>query len=348
MNQMGNTILSYPNDKLRWEKTATTNFAVDYAFLNNRLSGKLEYYMRKTSDVLGDVDKDPTLGMRYLTENTASISNHGVELEINSVNMARAGFKWTSHLIFSYNKNKITNVVTDLEESAAYRWTWDVIDMKGRPKDVFYRYRWAGLSNTGNPQVYDAKGNVVEPKSYDDMNDKSALVYKGTIHPVYTASLTNVLSYKGLELSLMFIMNGGHKMKNDIFNGNEPTRMAVHKDVAKRWQQSGDERYTDVPKVDFENKFGGSYSRSFYRGADIHILDATYIKLREVLLTYKLPESLFHKLPVSGIRLKAQVRNVWYWAANKEGIDPEVHDYAGGTRSLPMTPTWSFGVNVTF
>lgn len=348
VGEMGNSIESYPNDKLRWEKTATTNFAVDYAFLNNRLTGKLEYYMRKTSDVLGEVDKDPTLGMRSLTENTASISNKGFELELNSVNMSTADFKWTSHLILSYNKNKITNVVTDIDASAAYQWTWDVINVKGKPKDSFYRYRWAGLSETGDPRVYDAKGNVVTPESYDDMNDKDALVYKGTIHPVYTASFTNVLSYKGFELSLMFIMNGGHKMKNDLFDGQTPGRMAVHKDVAKMWRQSGDEARTNVPRVDYDDYYGGAYSRAFYKGADIHILNATYIKLREVLLTYKLPAHLYHKLPVSGIRLKAQVRNLWYWAANKEGIDPEVHEYAAGTRNLPMTPTWSFGVNVTF
>lgn len=346
--EMANSILSYPNDKLRWEKTATTNFAVDYAFLNNRLTGKLEYYMRKTSDVLGLVEKDPTLGMSSLTENTASISNKGFELELNSVNISNADFKWTSHLILSYNKNKVTNVVTDISASAAYQWTWDVINVKGKPKDSFYRYRWAGLSATGDPQVYDAAGNIVEPDAYSDMNDKDALVYKGTIHPVYTASFTNVLSYKGFELSLMFIANGGHKMKNDLFNGQTPGRMAVHKDVAKMWRQAGDEKYTDVPRVDYDGYYSGVYARAFYKGADINILDASYIKLREVLLTYKLPNHLFSKLPVTGIRLKAQVRNLWYWAANKEGIDPEVHDYAVGTRNLPMTPTWSFGVNVTF
>ncbi|MEG2340689.1 MAG: SusC/RagA family TonB-linked outer membrane protein [Odoribacter sp.] len=348
VGEMGNAVISFPNDKLRWEKTATTNFAVDYSFLNNRIEGKLEYYIRKTSDVLGVVQKDPTLGMRSLTENTASISNKGIELELNTVNISNKNFKWTSHLIFSYNKNKVTNVVTDIDASAAYQWTWDVINVKGKPKDSFYRYRWAGLSAAGDPQVYDAAGKVVRPQEYTDMNDKDALVYCGTIHPLYTGSFTNVLSYKGFELSLMFVMNGGHKMMNDLFSGQRPGSTAIHKDVAKMWRNPGDELHTNVPRIDYDDYYGGAYSRSFYSGADINILDATYIKLRELLLTYKLPSELFRKLPVSGVRLKTQVRNLWYWAANKEGIDPEVHEYAGGVRNLPITPTWTFGVNITF
>lgn len=348
VGEMSNSIYSYPNDKLRWEKTATYNMAVDYTLFDNRLSGKLEYYIRKSSDVLGIVEKDPTLGMRSLTENTASISNKGLELELNSVNISGQDFKWTSHLIFSYNKNKITNVVPDIDLEDASKWVYGVLNIKGKPKDSFYRYRWAGLSSNGDPQVYDAAGKIVRPESYEDMNDKNALVYKGTIHPVYTASFTNVLSYKGLELSLMFIMNGGHKMKNDIFDGKVPGRMAIHKDAVHAWHEAGDEKRTDIPRLEYGDYFGGAYSRYFYSSADIHILNATYIKLREVLLTYRLPDSMFRKLPVSSVRLKAQVRNLWYWAANKEGIDPEVHDYATGVRGLPMTPTWALGLNITF
>ena len=113
-NSFTNDFYSYittpPNPALRWEKTKVINLGVDFSVLNSRLNGSIEYYSKNTDDLLGNRQTDPTSGWGSLLLNYGSMYNRGVEVTLNSINYTNRDFEWTSSLVFSYNKNKLTNI----------------------------------------------------------------------------------------------------------------------------------------------------------------------------------------------------------------------------------------------
>lgn len=110
VGDFGSYIQNPPNSQLRWEKTASTNVGIDFSAFNSRLSGSIDYYYKKTTDLLGNRNADPTLGWASLLQNYGSMFNRGVELSLQSVNIQNKNFTWGTNLMFSYNKNELTNL----------------------------------------------------------------------------------------------------------------------------------------------------------------------------------------------------------------------------------------------
>jgi TonB-linked SusC/RagA family outer membrane protein len=332
----------YPkNDFLRWESTKTSNIGVDYSLLNNRISGSFDYYYRKSTDILGDKELDPTLGWKKATLNVADLTNRGYEASISSTNIKTKNFIWQSTINYSNNKNTVGNVFT--EKSTASRKVRGIKREKGRPYQSIFSFRYAGLDENGDPLLYNAKNEKVP---YNEITDEKDVVFSGTVVPVWNASLSNRLNYKGIDLSFLFIASGGNVMRGRTSNVNQ---FAMYEnlgdDLLKRWKKSGDENTTNVPR--FSKEFNNERNYA-YRNTDIHVLDASYVKLRELTLSYTLSKKIIQKLPLQSIRIYAQGRNLWTWTANNEGIDPESHDAVNGSRTFPIPKTYSFGINVSF
>lgn len=343
--QMAHSIFTPPNDKLRWEKTTNNNLRFEFAALNHKLSGTLDLYKNVSTDLLGSNKINPSLGMPSVVQNALSMENKGVEISLSYNLIKTKDFLWRANASYQYNKNRATKIY-ETEDLLVPYMTWDKRNVVGKPSNSIFTYRYAGLNNEGDPMIYNKDGEIITPNSVWDMEDKEALVHNGTITPVYSGGLTNFIQYKNLSLSFLFVMNGGHVMKNDIYNAKIPSINAIHKDVAKRWRSPGDEEFTNIPGPAYD--WSKYYNRSFYQYADVHILDATYVKLREVMLTYNLPAKFTNKLKISNARFILQAKNLWYWAANKEGIDPESHSYVSGSRMLPIKPTYSAGLSLSF
>lgn len=188
VGDFGAYISNPPNSQLRWEKTTTTNIGLDFAFLNSRLSGSIDYYHKKTNDLLGRRNADPTLGHSTLMVNYGSMFNKGVEVSLQSINIQNKNFVWGTNFMFSYNKNELTNLEGTREsvfDYSAYN-----VQAVGYPLNSLFSYRYAGLNpENGNVLVYNAKGEkVTNVSTIEDM------VYSGTRDPKYTASLKNFFS----------------------------------------------------------------------------------------------------------------------------------------------------------
>lgn len=200
---------SPPNPQLRWEKTKVFNIGVDFDLFKNRLSGSLEFYNKSTSDLLGAFSTDPTLGWSSVDKNFGSMYNRGVEVTLNSVNINSKDFKWTTTFLFSYNKNEITKIETSSESASSY---WSGLNnRKGYPMGALFSVRYKGLNEQGAPVAYKADGT--ETTKYSELT-KDDLVYSGTYTPPYNASLANTISYKGIDLSFMFVYTGGHVIRD--------------------------------------------------------------------------------------------------------------------------------------
>lgn len=349
-NENQSYIQSPPNPSLRWERTAVTNFAVDFNLFKIRLSGSVEYYNKNTTDLLGNFSLDPTSGWTSLLMNFGSMYNRGIELTLNSINIDNNDFKWTSGFVFGYNKNKITKVESGSESALDYYYKTNI--RKGYPMDALFSIRYAGLDVDGLPKAYKKDGTIT--KNYDELTKKD-LVYSGTVNPPYNASLTNSFSYKGFDFSFMLVYYGGNVMR-DIRAGSVMSTHPVYyssnrdKEFLNYWKKPGDELDPNVnPAFLFGNPLNTS-AKYIWGAADKHIQKGDYIKLRDLTLGYTLPSKLLKNYFIQSLRVNVQIQNLWKWVANDSGLDPEVWSGSNLTpsRGTLYPATYTFGLSINF
>ncbi|WP_343702741.1 SusC/RagA family TonB-linked outer membrane protein [Chitinophaga sp.] len=338
------SISTPPNPNLRWEKTATTNLGIDFAVLKNRLSGSVDLYNRNSNDLLSTVTINPALGFFSAYVNNGAMRNRGIELMLKSDVLRRGRFEWEVVFNGAYNKNEVTRIdyqprtVGDLVETGGYYLTGD-------PVYSLYSYRYAGLSAKGAPMIYDAKGEAVST----NVTDPAVATYSGTFQPVYSGSLINNLRWRNLELSILFVYHAGHVMRTDVplLVGSYPSSGNVTAGIGNAWKKPGDELITSVPRVSWEYDTDQSAYRSgYYRYADVNVTDASFIKARNIALTYALPQAWMKRVKMSGVRLRLQADNLFYIGFNGHDIDPEAITIRTGSRTAPVMPSYNIGFNI--
>lgn len=335
---LSNTVISPPNDELRWEKTTTSNIGLDLSVFDRRFNITLDYYRRNSKDLLSNVQTDPTLGFAALTLNQANIVNNGLEVGINARIIKSTHFQWATNLNFRSNDNEVKKVFIP-NASATNRVVAPVI-VEGFPANSLFSYRFDGLDDQGRATALKADGTSITDFREAELED---LVHSGTVDPTFSGGVTNNFNYGNFELSLFFIFSGGHVMINDTYGGiYTPTPSTYHSDVAQRWRQPGDEATTNIPAAGSAPQ---NIPRLFTR-ADINVLDADYVKLRELIFTYNFNERILSKTPFESLGLKFQADNLFYWARNDEGIDPEAHGL--GLRFFSIEPTFTLGLRASF
>lgn len=321
------TISARPNPLLSWEKTTTTNIGADFSLLKGRISGTADYYLKKGSDLLASTMGVPTEGFGYSTYamNNGKMENKGIELSLSGDILRNNNWSWSATALYAHNKNRVTYVNVEapvyylqLDYPSAY-------PRIGNPYNAIYGYKWAGLNNKGLPQVYNEKGEAVGNKP----TELSSIVYAGTTVPVNTASFNSSLQFKGIQFSFLFTYEGGHKMRNTdlpmlsaAYNsaaGGYITQIkAVNKGIVNRWKQPGDELKTNIPRAVFGESPDYNYnSASIYSYADINVIDASNLRLRNVSLAYTLPKDWIKQARLQNLRLQFNMENVFTVAASK-------------------------------
>jgi TonB-linked SusC/RagA family outer membrane protein len=355
-NTTGYNIVYPPNKSLRWEKTAITNIGVDFALFRQRISGSIDYYIRKSTDLLGDKATDPTNAFSTSLINFGSLNNKGIELALNTQNIQHKNFSWNSNLVLSLNKNRITEINTK-DPSIVGMTAGYGVNRVGYPMDAVFSFKSAGLDPTnGTLLVYDAAGKVVQ--NYDqtgaqvmNMTDVNALVYSGTMRPKYTAGFTNSFTYHQLTLNIMIIANGGNVMRDVVpsigsgfGNSNADNR------VMNFWRKPGDEKIPGtIPAPDLKNNGNIYFSQTWY-AADQNVLKADYIKVRDISLSYNFASLLSRTKKISSAKLTLQVQNPFHWYKNAIGIDPEAYSPSSyyANRTTPVMPGYMAGLDLTF
>ncbi|HEY8919278.1 MAG TPA: SusC/RagA family TonB-linked outer membrane protein [Chitinophaga sp.] len=321
------TIASRPNPLLSWEKTTTTNVGLDYAIFDNRLSGTIDYYHKQGNDLLANTMGVPTEGFGYATYsiNNGAMLNQGIELSLSADVIRNKDLTWNATLQYARNKNKVTYVNV---EAPVYFLQLDypqAYPRIGNPYNAIYSYRWAGLSEKGLPQVYDEKGG----KALNSPATLESIVYAGSTVPEYSGSFNSSVSYKNFVLSFLLTFEGGHKIRNtflpmlgNAYNsalfGYVSTIGVVNKDIVNRWRNPGDENHTQVPRAVFaEDPDYNSQSYDIYKNADINVLNASNMRMRNISLAYSLPERISRKAGIEHVRLQFNAENLFMIAANK-------------------------------
>ncbi|WP_350285629.1 SusC/RagA family TonB-linked outer membrane protein [uncultured Croceitalea sp.] len=361
-----NLEISVPeNDRLTWERTATTNIGLDFTLFKNRINGSLDYYNRETTDLIGSLNNNILTGFPTVVGNLGDLSNRGIELSLNTLNIAKENFSWRTNIVLAYNKNEITKLNTTVPLTSDF----DFINarfVEGQEAFAIYAYNFEGLDNEGNPQIRLADGTLQTELLPEVLGE--SVTYQGTYQPKLTGSLGNTFTYKGFSLNANIVYSLGAVMRADVptnqdrfafersfarmnpvnssgtitFDGN------LHPDLLNRWRQAGDEATTNVPAL---RQSSGILDQriAFYSRGDINVLSADYIKLRDITLTYSLPESILNTIKADDITLRVQMSNIMLWRDNDRNIDPEFHDAFSGARSiLSNQESLTLGLHVTF
>ncbi|UKT65053.1 SusC/RagA family TonB-linked outer membrane protein [Pedobacter mucosus] len=335
----------YYNPDLKWETTRTLNLGTDFRLIDNRLSGSIEYYQKKGTDLFGIFPIDYTSGIGpFITRNVAAMQGNGMDIKLTSINL-KGNFEWTTDLNFSTYNDKITNYYSPATLASGYvgssRATISAI--VGRPVYSIYAYKWNGLDAQGDPNGF---LNGSPSKNYGSIIGTGTklgdLVFFGSALPTVYGNLGNTLSYKKLSLNLQIIFKMGYYFRKSSINYNNLVGSGQgHSDYTQRWQRPGDELLTNVPAFIYPNITGRD---AFYSGSDILVDRADHIRLQFINLNYQFIEQGRFK-GISGLSFYCNVSNIGIlWAQNHDRIDPE---YNGNNVLLPPK-TISLGTRINF
>ena len=332
---------NYRNPALSWENTYMFNVGLDFAVLNSRLRGSVEYYRKRGTDLFGLAEIDATAGIgTSMTKNVAAMKGEGLDLNLQG-QLSKGAFNWQSDVNFSFNRDEITDYYL-LTNSGNLLLIGNnrITGQVGKPVYALYSYKWGGLDGqTGNPIGY-VNGQASNDYAYMTASARTPddLVYEGRVMPAYFGAWGNTFSYKGLTLSVRISAKFGYYFRRSTISYTSLVASRQgHGDYALRWQKPGDEQRTNAPSFVYPVS---SARNTFYEYSEVTAERGDHIRLQYVNLAYAaFKQSKYRSL--QNLQLFAAGNQLgMLWAANKQGLDP---DYL----NLPPRPIWSFGIRGT-
>lgn len=331
------------NDDLSWETTKTFNVGLDFGFLNNRISGNVDFYTSRTSGLLLLRNLPHLSGYENVYANMGKTANHGVELTINSRNIDTRDFTWNSSLVFSWNHNEIKELYGDGKDDIGNRWfigeninsVYDY-DMVGIwQEDEIERgdhLNWDPVAEAGDVKLADRDGD-------GQITDGDRYV-KGQTTPKWNGGLTNTFSYKGFTLNIFIQTVQGLKKWNGLLGmaSDEMGRRNQTTEIGYWTPENRSNEYRSLKKQ--SNKHGYGYYE-----------DASFTRIKDITLSYTFPTNWISKLGMQALTLYVSGRNLVTWTDWK-GWDPETRQDGRGSgnweSNYPYTKSYVFGLNVTF
>lgn len=363
------------NDNLKWETTEQFNAGLDLGFFKGRVNLTFDYYIKKTRDLLLRADLSSSSGYQNATMNVGELQNRGFEFSLETQNIRKKDFTWTTAFNISFNKNEITKLNGD-QVAMLNTIYWDpyylnmpaYISPIGSPAGLMYGYIYEGtyknedfditVDNNGN-KTYQAKPGVVvsgpeirpgDPR-YADINNDGVINDRdktiiGRGHPIAIGGLSNTFTYKNFDLSFFFQFSYG----NDIWNANrlvfenpagrKHTNMFAN--YVNRWTE--DNPTSDIPRA----RAKGSQEYS-----SLYIENGSFIRFKTLSLGYNLPTQWANALHLHAARVSFSADNLFV-ISSYSGNDPEV-----STRNSVLTPgfdwspyprarSFSASINLTF
>jgi TonB-linked SusC/RagA family outer membrane protein len=328
-------ISQFANPDLSWEQVTMLNTEADFSTANHRISGSVDYYYKRASNLFGTSPVDYTnLPFNAITKNVASIAGHGWDILVNSNNIMGA-FSWTTQLNINFNRDKVLQYYQPDKTASNFTLGSAVSAIEGRPVYALYDYKFAGLDPmTGDPQGY---FNGAVSKDYQAITGTGTLVtdlhYIGPTLPTMVASIGNTFRFKQISLTVRVTGKfGNYFQRPSIDYWNLFLNRIGHPDYAVRWQKPGDEMHTTVPSMIYPLN---TDRENFYSQSDVLATKADFIRLQYITFGYD-----FAKPRIS---CYLNINNLGLlWRANHYGIDPEYNNI------LPPALNFAVGIRATF
>ena len=329
------------NPDLTWETSNAFNVGVEFALWQGKLNGSLEYFERRTSNMLYNKPVDPTLGYSSFPMNVGSMSNQGIELELNATPVKTKNIQWDLNFNLTYQKNTIKKLAPELEGewiNGSYYWK------EGQSMYNLYLVKYAGVNPDNGLPLYWAKndkGEEYTTEAFPTAQSTNRCPTGNMLSPVY-GGFGTTLSLFGVDLSVQFgyqlggkIWDYGYQM---LMHNGTKWGQAFHVDALQAWTATNTN--TEVPRLDYQYTYMNNAS-------DRWLTSAKYLALNNISVGYNFPQKWIKKCGLSALRIYGAADNVALWSARK-GLDPRqsfVQSYASSYSAMRLI---SGGVKLTF
>ena len=345
----GLTLAGLENRDLTWEEQSTINIGVDYSLFRSRISGTFEVYRRRSDELLLDKNLPRTSGFADYTLNGGEVENRGLEISLNTVNVTRGDFEWKTSFNIAFIENELLSLLDDAQNDGSQF-------IVGEPLDVWYLFRYAGANpSNGRPMFYDRNGDITyNPQITGVGRDDDDRVAVGDSNSDFFGGFNNTFQYKGLKLDIFFIYDIGKTIYDRqaylMYNRGEERQYNYYSDIVNQvWREPGDITPFGFPS---DNRILPEE-----RDSDLFLVDVSFVRLRQVSLSYDFPLSWVSKIGLTNANIYAQATNPLTWTGYT-GYDPE-STARGGTTSagtggnavvgrFPGSKIYTFGLKIGF
>jgi TonB-linked SusC/RagA family outer membrane protein len=331
------------NPDITWEKHKSFNIGFDFRVFN-KLTASFEYFRKDVSDMLYAKPLPPSLGLPSSTwENTMSMRNSGVELEVNWDVFKRKDFRWNLAMNLTHYKNQITELPPDRPQDG---WsTGSYLRKLGKNIYNYQYYKYAGVDEkTGAPLYYKdiiENGEIVGTTTVNATSSATRYeIDKSPLPDVY-GGISTTLEYKGFDFSVVTAGQIGGWYYDSTYASLMATANAAqtyHTDIYNRW--TPDNTNTNVPRVELGNQ-------EIANSSDRFLTTATHLSVKNVTLGYTFPTKMISKIGFERIRAYIVADNLWLFSARK-GFDPRQSLTGDTGYTYSAVRTVSFGFNLTF
>lgn len=342
------------NDKgkedISWETNTNINFGAEFELWKGKLTGDIELFYRKTTDMLNWFTVPPSLGYNGYYDNIGDMVNKGVEADLHYTPIKQKDFTWTINLNLTHYKNKITYLPDEKKtnDMDGYKGYVDGIRYygEGLPINAWRIPRFAGLSADGKSLWYYTDKTTGEEKTTDTYSSADYYLC-GDPNPDLYGGFGTSLSFRGFDFSAQFSYSVGGKVYDYGYAGlmanpvtTSPSGYRLHKDVFDAW--SPENTSSSIPRWYFNDQNSTGQSDRF-------LIDGSYLNFQNIQLGYTVPDKLTKRLGgVRNLRLYVSCDNIYYWSKRK-GLDPR-SSTTGSTTSGGVSPyrTYSAGLSLQF
>ena len=344
------------NANLDWERTITLNTGLDLEMLNRRVTITLDWYYKKTTNMLFSSNLPLYTGYTKENQNIADMLNTGIDLQVISKIILTGDFQWETILNLSMARNKILklnfegNQLDELNSSFKYY-------EEGQAAAQWYLHKWVGVDpQSGNPlwEYKDGTVSAVPPASQWSISNMNKFVM-GTATPSFYGSIKNDFTWKNWELDVFFNFCVGSHM----INATRATMLTytqnagnLSSEIMNMWQLPGQQ--TDIPKLNNASIIG-AYDYTTSVTSTRFLENNSYLRLKTLTLAYRVPRSLFNNISlIKQIRCYLTMTNL-LTLTGYSGLDPEVSAFGSSITSMgydnstmPSSRSYQFGINVIF
>ncbi len=344
---LGLTLNNVGNPNITWETNTNVNVGIEFQALKNRLRGSIEYFYRKTTDMLSFVSVPLSEGYAGFYSNVGDMSNKGVEVDLTFDAVSNKDLVWTVNLNATHYRNKITYLYDDNKTNTLDGHPGYVDTSKfygeGLPIYTWRLKKYAGVDESGQSTWYKTEedGTVSRTANWSDASYYAC----GAPHPDLYGGFGTSLSYKGFDFTVNFAYSIGGK----VYDSNYQILMAspststlgqsFHKDLLKAW--SADNTSSNIPRWQYNDTFANYTSDRF-------LTDGSYLSLQNINLGYTIPKKWAAAIGMTKVKVYAAADNVYLWTKRK-GLDPRT-SFTGtpSTEQYSFVRTISGGVTLQF
>ena len=338
-NQLpGSAPTNVGDENLTWELNKPMNIGLDFSVLKNRVNVTVDYYIRKSENLLLSVPLSNTSGFGSATRNIGSMENKGLELSLNIVPIQTKDLRWDLDFNFSNNKNTITSLPNKADILSG-----NFVIRQGQSLNTFFLREWAGVNiATGDPQWYTTDKRQASSNVYPGA---SARILAGQALPKFFGSLTNALTYKGFNLSAQLYYNFGNQVFDTwrgfyLGSGNGSSFNKVKRQL-DAWTKPGD--ITDIPKYVYNG------NKNFQGASTFNLNDGSFVRVRDIQFGYTLPKAYAEKLKIGNANFYVRGTNLFTWVKDKNlPFDPEQGTSSASNLNVFIPKTVTVGLSLAF